>query len=134
LVKTDRGLRSEWKLPNKVAFGASIEWVEGGAVQVEMTLWLRNGTAAPLRPPANADLRAAQSAAGFDQTTNDNKTYGKEIVTARNAASGRSISTQWEHCGRTWGNTQCPCMHSDPVLPDCAPGETVQLRGKLWFA
>ena len=133
-VKTDRGLRSEWKLPNKVAFGASIEWVEGGAEQVEMTLWLRNGTAAPLSRLRTQICVLLKGAAGFDQTTNDNKTYGKEIVTVRNAASGRSISTQWERCGRTWGNTQCPCMHSDPVLPDCAPGETVQLRGKLWFA
>ena len=24
-------------------------------------------------------------------------------------------------------------MHSDPVLPDCPAGQTVRVRGKLWF-
>jgi hypothetical protein len=24
-------------------------------------------------------------------------------------------------------------MHADPVLPDCPPGETVRVRGRLWF-
>ena len=24
-------------------------------------------------------------------------------------------------------------MHSDPVLPDCLAGQTVRVRGKLWF-
>ena len=45
--------------------------------------------------------------------------------------AGRGV---WERCGRTWGNKACPCIHSDPVLPDCAAGETVRVRGKLWFA
>ena len=24
-------------------------------------------------------------------------------------------------------------MHSDPVLADCPPAETVRVRGRLWF-
>jgi hypothetical protein len=24
-------------------------------------------------------------------------------------------------------------MHADPIFPDCKPGETVQLSGKIWF-
>ena len=27
----------------------------------------------------------------------------------------------------------CPCFHADPVLPDCAPGGTVGVKGRLWF-
>ena len=27
----------------------------------------------------------------------------------------------------------CPCFHADPVLPDCAPGGTVRVKGRLWF-
>jgi hypothetical protein len=26
-----------------------------------------------------------------------------------------------------------PCIHADPVFADCAPGETVRVRGRLWF-
>jgi hypothetical protein len=25
------------------------------------------------------------------------------------------------------------CLHSDPVLPDCAPGQTVRVAGRLLF-
>jgi len=31
------------------------------------------------------------------------------------------------------GNAFVPCLHADPVLPDCPPGETVRVRGRLWF-
>jgi hypothetical protein len=24
-------------------------------------------------------------------------------------------------------------MHADPVLADCLPGQTVRVRGRLWF-
>ena len=41
--------------------------------------------------------------------------------------------TAWERCGRAWGNAEVPCLHADPVLPDCKPGETVRVRGRLWF-
>ena len=34
---------------------------------------------------------------------------------------------------RLWGNEQVPCIHADPRFPDCAPGETVRLRGWLSF-
>lgn len=129
-VRTNRGLRSEWKLPNGVDFGASIGWIED-AVQMEM--WLRNGTAQDLTGLRTQICILLKGATGFNQTTNDNKTYANQIATVRDAGGGRSIATQWERCGRTWGNERCPCMHSDPVLPDCRPGETVRVRGKLWF-
>jgi len=129
-LRTDAGLRSEWKLPNGVGFGAAIGWSKE---LVEMELWLRNGTAEALSGLRTQICVLLKGAAGFNQMTNANKTYGKDVATVRDAGSGRSIATQWEHCGRTWGNTQCPCMHSDPVLPDCPPGETVRVRGKLWF-
>jgi hypothetical protein len=75
-----------------------------------------------------------KGAAGFNQQTNANKVFAKETATVRGADSRRSIITEWERCGRTWGNAACPCLHSDPVLPDCAAGERVRVRGKLWFA
>ena len=46
---------------------------------------------------------------------------------------GHIIATAWQHCDRVWGNEDCPCMHSDPKLPDCPPGETVSAKGIIWF-
>ena len=46
----------------------------------------------------------------------------------------RTITTEWEDCGRVWGTDRCPCMHSDPKFPDCPPGETVRRTGRLWFS
>ena len=41
--------------------------------------------------------------------------------------------TAWTPNHRTWGNAPCPCLHSDPKFPDCAPGETQRLKGWLSF-
>src|SRR5262249_61267665 len=45
----------------------------------------------------------------------------------------RWVITAWHPPHRTWDNPRCPCLHSDPKFPDCAPGETKRLRGGLWF-
>ena len=130
-VREGTGLRSNWKLPNDVGFGASIAPVED---RIEMELWLRNGTAEPLSKLRTQICVLLKGAAGFNAQTDSNKTFGKEVATVRAEDGRRSILTEWERCGRTWGNKACPCLHSDPVLPDCAAGETVRVRGKLWFA
>lgn len=122
------GLTSRWLLPNGIAIGASIEPREGG---VEMTLFLENAT-----PQALTSIRAQvcvllKSASGFNAQTNDHKVLQKPIAGVR--AGDRWILTSWQHCGRVWANPAVPCFHSDPVLPDCAPGHTVGTRGRLWF-
>ncbi len=43
------------------------------------------------------------------------------------------IITAWDPCDRPWANEKCPCLHSDPKFPDCAPGETQRLKGWLSF-
>ena len=129
-IREEDGLRSEWKLPNGVQFGATVKPVED---HVEMELWLRNGTPETLSKLRTQICVLLKEAAGFNSQTNANKTFGKQEASVRSAGGRRSILTEWERCGRTWGNAQCPCFHSDPVLPDCAPKETVKVRGKLWF-
>jgi peptidoglycan/xylan/chitin deacetylase (PgdA/CDA1 family) len=127
----DGGLRSAWTLPNGTGFGASIRPERD---EVRMELWLRNGTEKPLtglRTQICVLLKGVQS---FSAQTNENKVFGKTAAAVRSGAGNRWILTEWERCGRTWGNALCPCLHSDPVLPDCAPGETVRVAGRLWFA
>ena len=82
---------------------------------------------------AHANLRTAQRSADFNQQTNENKIMGKTTAAVKSRDTNRWIATEWERCHRTWGNPQCPCLHSDPVLPDCGAGETVRVAGRLWF-
>jgi hypothetical protein len=43
------------------------------------------------------------------------------------------VITGWERCGHAWGNPPCPCVHADPVIEDCDPGQTKRVRGWLSF-
>jgi peptidoglycan/xylan/chitin deacetylase (PgdA/CDA1 family) len=125
------GLRSSWKLPNNVAFGAAIEPV---GEEVRMQLWMRNGTEQPLRGLRTQICVLLKGAPDFSAQSNDNKIFGKTAAACADQSGSRWILTEWERCGRTWGNAQCPCLHSDPLLPDCRPGETVRVTGRLWFS
>lgn len=127
--EADGSLRLERTLPNRIAFGSSIRLTRGG---VEMDLWLRNGTAAVLTGLRTQVCVMLKGAPEFNAQTNDNKEFGKSSAVVR-SASGRVIQVEWERCGRTWGNPRVPCLHADPVLPDCAPGQTVKVKGKLSF-
>jgi hypothetical protein len=124
------GLKSEWTLPNKVAFGATLDWRSDS---VEMELWLRNGTGEPLSKLRTQICVLLRGAPGYAAQTNDNKRLTGTTALVRPQANGRRIAVEWERAGRVWGNPNCPCMHSDPVLPDCPSGETVRVKGKLWF-
>lgn len=120
----------ERKLPNGIVFGAKV--VPARDV-VRMELWLTNG-----RKETLSDLRVQncvmlKGAKGFDQQTNDNKVLSNPYVACRSSDGKRWIITAWEPCHRPWANAPCPCLHSDPKFPDCAPGETKRLRGWLSF-
>jgi hypothetical protein len=123
-------LAIERTLPNKVVFGARVQ-PSKDAVRMEM--WITNGTDAPLTGLRVQNCIMLKGAAGFAQQTNDNKQFSKQYVRCHNAAKNRWIITAWENCVRPWGNPPCPCLHSDPQFPDCAPGETKRLRGWLSF-
>ena len=122
------GLTSHWVLPNGVGFGASIEPRERTA---EMELFLENGTAQPLTSIRAQICVLLKSASGFNAQADDNKVLRKPIAGVRDG--NRWILTSWQNCGRVWTNAPVPCFHSDPLLPDCAPGQTVRVHGRLWF-
>ena len=98
-----------------------------------MELWLRNGTDEPLSRLRTQICVLLKGTPDFNEQTTANKVFGKTAAAARSKSANRWIVTEWERCGRTWGNAQCPCVHSDPVLPDCPPNETVRVSGRLWF-
>lgn len=126
----DGSMHSEWKLPNDIRFGGSITAEDHG---VAMELWLHNGTKEVLARMKTQICIMLKGAPEFAAQTLDNKVFRPPVSAVRSAAGDRWVVTKWEHVGRNWGNPRCPCLHADPVLPDCAPGETVRLRGSIQF-
>lgn len=123
-------LDMEWALPNGVVFGASLL---PGAESVDLSLWLRNGLDRPLSGLRTQLCVMLKAANGFNAQTVENKVFRPPVAAVRSSGGSRWILTAWERSGRCWGNARCPCLHSDPVLPDCEPAGTVRLRGRLWF-
>jgi hypothetical protein len=74
-----------------------------------------------------------KNAPEFNAQSNENKIFDCPIAAVHSADSSRWIITGWDDCINAWGNEDCPCMHADPIFPECKPGETVQLSGKIWF-
>ena len=128
--ETDGSLRFERVLPNRVAFGASITPEVGGA---GMELWLRNGSSESLTGLRTQICGHLKGAPDFNTQTTTNKIFRAPSVAVHSAGGDRWIIATWKRCGRAWGQPLVPCIHADPVLPDCAPGQTVRVRGRLWF-
>ena len=116
-------------LPNGIEFGTK---VNPGTSDVQMEMWLTNGTnkvLSDLRVQNCAMLKGAKS---FDQQTNDNKVFSGPYAACKSDDGKRWIIQAWEPIHQPWGNAKCPCLHADPKFPDCKPGETQRLKG--WFS
>jgi peptidoglycan/xylan/chitin deacetylase (PgdA/CDA1 family) len=127
----DGSLSFKRHLPNfAFTLGASIRPVEKHA---EMELWLQNFSAQPLTDLRTQVCVMLKGAPGFNQQIDSNKILRSPVVATRSESGNCWILTAWERCGHTWQNPPVPCMHSDPILPDCPPAGTVRVRGRLWF-
>lgn len=124
------GLAIDRTLPNGIAFGAQ---VRPTTTEVRMELWLRNGTSEPLTGLRVQNCVMLGQAIGFTAQTTDNKVFQSPYAAARSEDGRRWIITAWDPAHRGWGNEWCPCLHSDPQFPDCAPGQTQRVRGWLSF-
>jgi peptidoglycan/xylan/chitin deacetylase (PgdA/CDA1 family) len=124
------GLAFERELPNGIRFGAEVEPEPNGAA---LLLWLENGTEEPLTELRTQVCAMLKGAPGFTAQTVSNKTFRSPVAVAKAGGRDRYVLIAFDHCGRTWGNADCPCIHADPVLPDAAPGERVEVRGRIWF-
>lgn len=120
----------ERKLPNGIRFGTK---VVPAADAVRMEMWLSNGTAETLSDLRVQNCVMLKAAEGFAAQTLDNKIFSAPYAACRSADGRRYVISAWEPCHRAWSNARCPCLHSDPKFPDCAPGETQRLRGWLSF-
>ncbi len=127
----DGSYENLWKLPGNIDIGVK---VTPGKEDVDMELWLTNRTKDTLLTDMQTQVCVMLGQAdGYKSLTNDNKIIGCPVVAVNSESGDHWILTAWEGCSHPWGNPNCPCMHADPSFPDCPPGQTVRLRGKLWF-
>lgn len=126
----DGGLHSEWKLPNGIQFGARVTPQIHGA---DFVLWLENGTPGKLTGLRTQVCLMLKAATGFNDQDQQRKEYNQPLVVVKARDANRYLLLAFERCGRVWGNEKCPCVHSDPVLPDAAPGARVSVGGRLRF-
>jgi hypothetical protein len=118
------------KLPNGIEFGVKVVPMKQA---VRMELWLTNGTREKLTDMRVQNCVMLKGAAGFTQQNNDNKLFVGPYAACRSEDGKRWVITGWLPLHRGWANAPCPCLHSDPKLPDCEPGKTVRAQGWLSF-
>lgn len=126
----DGSLQMERSLPNGIVFGTRVV-PERQVLRLEM--WLTNGTKEKLTDLRVQMCAMLKGALGFTQQTNANKVFAAPYAAVESDAGKRWVIMAWEPCHRTWGNEKCPCLHSDPKFPDCAPAQTQRIRGILTF-
>jgi hypothetical protein len=118
-------------LPNGIAFGATVVPTHDN---VQMELWLKNGTPNPLTGLRVQVCTMLNALTGFRAQTRTNKVLKPPYTACRSDDGLRWIITAWTPTNRAWANPPVPCLHSDPQFPDCAAGETVRVHGRVWFA
>lgn len=126
----DGSLTFRRELPNGVRFGSKMVPKPG---EVEMEMWLENGTFEVLTGLRTQVCVMLKGAKGFNEQTRDRKTLASPVAAVKSAEADRWILVAFDHCGRVWENPPVPCIHSDPVFPDAGPGERVSVKGRLWL-
>ncbi len=126
----DGSLELSRALPNKVTLTSRVlPGRDGTRMQFRVT----NGSTATL---TGLDIQMCvmlKGLSGFELLSNENKVFQSPFAAAHDASGRRWIITAWEGCKRAWGNAPCPCLHSDPRVPDCPPGESRSVRGWVSF-
>ena len=123
-------LEMERTLPNGVRFGARVTPTREAA---QLEFWVVNGTEKPLTGLRPRICTLLKGLSGFEHLTNDNKQFPSPFAACRSSQPNRWVLTAWERPQKLWGDPSCPCLHADPHLPECAPGETQRVRGWLSF-
>lgn len=123
-------LTSQRKLPNGIRWDVI---VEPSSDHVRMQLSLVNGTNEPLSGLRVQHCMMLAYASEFDLESNDNKVFRGDYALVHNLDRTRWLITSWKPLGRAWGNPPVPCLHADPVMPDCPAGGTTRTQGWLSF-
>jgi len=130
---TDETLTCQRRLPNGILFTSHVARRPAGDGGIGMSLSLTNGTAAPLTGLRVQVCTMLSAAEGFQHQLRLEEVLSPPFAAVRAVDHDRWIVTAWEPCHRVWTKAPVPCVHADPVFPDCPPGRTVTVRGRLWF-
>jgi peptidoglycan/xylan/chitin deacetylase (PgdA/CDA1 family) len=128
--RADGSLTSERRLPNGIVFGVR---ATPQASHVDLRWWVRNGSEAPLTGLRAQVCAMLGRATGFSAQSGDNKVLDPPFAAARDTTGRRWVIMAWDPLDRAWENPPVPCLHSDPAMGTCPPGETREARGWLWF-
>lgn len=121
---------NQWKLPNNVEIGITVTPLQES---VEMELVVHNGSDTDMEFINGQVCIMLKGAPDFDEQTRENKVLTDKIAAVHSEAGDRWILTVWDQLRRTWDNPRCPCVHFDPILDPCPAGETVSVKGRIWF-
>ena len=128
--RADGSFDVERELPNRVRFGTKVV-PQPAAVRMQSVAHERHERDA--HRLARAELRDAQRRRRLHGADERQQGVPRLMPPVNRKTAGAWIITAWDPCQRAWGNEKCPCLHSDPQFPDCAPGKTQRLRGWLSF-
>ncbi len=117
------------KLPNGIAFQTVVVPRQDAIL---MDMLLTNGTDKPLSKLRVQNCAMLKMAKGFAQQNNENKVFRAPYAACKSDSGDHWLIMAWSPCFKPWGNQKCPCLHSDPIFPDCAPGKTTRVKG--WFS
>ena len=117
-------------LPNNISYTTQAVPTEEA---VHFRITLHNGSDETLTDQRLQNCVMLRGAPDFADLTTENRVLKKPYAAVHNRTQDRWVITAWEPHLRFTGNRYCPCLHSDPYLPDCPPGETVSTHGILTF-
>ena len=135
--RSSEGLTVTRRLPNKVTFTAEAAVKSDG---VHINLSLHNGSSKKLTGlrVQNCVMLArlfgqGKHRLGFRKQIIENKLVRAPFIACHDGSKSKWVITVWTPNHNTWGNSYCPCMHSDPKFPDCSPGKTTRVKGWVGF-
>jgi len=126
----DHSLNLTREFPNKVKITSRVKAADGGA---RLEFRVSNNSETPLTGLHIQMCGMLKGLSGFARQTNDNKVFSVPFAACRSDTGNRWVVFGFDRCIRAWGNAQCPCLHADPQIPDCAPGETQTVHGWVSF-
>ena len=124
------GLSIRRELPNGIVFTTRVVKTQDG---VSMKIDLANGTDKKLTDLRVQVCTMLKGAIGFHLQEPLETIVEGPFIAVRGVQSDRWIVTSWTPSKRVWTNPPVPCIHADPIFPDCEPGQVVSVEGFLRF-
>ena len=124
------GLSLTREFPNKIKMSSHVQVADCG---VRLQFSISNGSDQNLTGLHIQMCGMLKGLTGFAEQTNDNKVFSSPFSACKSAMGNQWVILGFDHCHRVWGNARCPCLHADPQVPDCAPGESQTVHGWVSF-